>query len=135
MKLTEAHHKPTYQEAKDALTKIRKELVLINQSAAASLDEGLEETLTLHRLGLFDKLGISFKTTNIIESIQARIGQHTDKVDYWKTSDQKHRWMAASLLDIEPRLRKVKGLKYLPLLRAAIKQKLGLNQKQTQKVA
>lgn len=134
-KLTDAHHKPTYQEAKAALSKIRKELTLINQSAAESLDEGLEETLTLHRLGLFDKLGISFKTTNVIESIQARIAQHTDKVDYWKTSDQKHRWIATSLLDIEPRLRKVKGMKSLPLLRMAIKRELGLDQKQTHKAA
>lgn len=134
-KLTVAHHKPTYEEAKAALSKIRKDLTLINKSAAASLDEGLEETLTLHRLGLFDKLGTSFKTTNVIESIQARIAQHTDKVDYWKTSDQKHRWIAASLLDIEPRLRRVKGMKSLPLLRMAIKRVLGLDQKQMQKAA
>ncbi|MDZ4205905.1 MAG: transposase [Patescibacteria group bacterium] len=135
IKLTEAYHKSTYQEAKESLAKIKKELVLINQSASASLEEGLEETLTLHRLGLFDQLGTSFKTTNIIESIHARIGQHTDKVDYWKTSDQKHRWIAASLLDIEPRLRRVKGLKSLPLLRTAIKRELGLDQKQTRRIA
>ena len=134
-KLTDAHHKPTYLEAKAALLKIRRELAVINESAAASLDEGLEETLTLHRLGLFQELGRSFKTTNAIESIQARIGQHTDKVDYWKTSDQKHRWIAASLLDIEPRLNKVSGRKYLPLLRAALKRELGLEEKQMLKVA
>ena len=135
-KLTLAHHKPTYEEAKVALSKIRKELAVINQSAAASLDEGLEETLTLHRLGVFDKLGTSFKTTNVIESINARIGQFTDKVDYWKNSNHKQRWVAASLLDIEPRLRKVKGMRYLPLLRAAIKQDLGLEkQKETLKEA
>jgi transposase-like protein len=134
-KLTDAHHKPTYPEAKAALLKIRKELAVINESAAASLDEGLEETLTLHRLGLFKELGVSFKTTNVIESIQARIGQHTDKVDYWKNSDQKHRWIAASLLDIEPRLRRVKGMRYLPLLRAAIQRELKLDQKALQKAA
>ena len=134
-KLTDAHHKVTYEEAKAALSKIRKELVVINQSAVASLEEGLEETLTLHRLGLFDKLGTSFKTTNVIESINARIGQFTDKVDYWKNSDQKQRWVAASLLDIEPRLRKVKGMKYLPLLRAAIKQDLGLEKQILKEVA
>lgn len=77
-KLSDAHHKPAYPEAKAALQKIRKEIAVINQSAAASLDEGLEETLTLHRLGLFEELGKSFKTTNVIESIQARIGQFTD---------------------------------------------------------
>lgn len=134
-KLTAAHHAPTYTEAKTALLKARKELGLVNQSAVASLEEGLEETLTLHRLGLFDKLGVSFKTTNVIESIQARIGQHTDKVDYWKNSDQKHRWIAASLLDIEPRLRKVKGMRYLGFLRAAIQKDLKLSEKVLQKAA
>ena len=135
-KLTAAYNESSYPKAKEALSKIRKELVMVNQSAVASLDEGLEETLTLHRLGLFDKLGTSFKTTNVIESINARIGQFTDKVDYWKNSNQKQRWVAASLLDIEPRLRKVKGMRYLPLLRAAIKQELGLKeQKQILKEA
>lgn len=134
-KLSDAHHKTTYAEAKSALSKIRRELVMVNQSAAQSLDEGLDETLTLQRLGLFEELGKSFKTTNVIESIQARIGQHTDKVDYWKTSDQKHRWIAASLLDIEPRLNKVSGARYLSLLRAAIKRELKIEGKQMQKAA
>ena len=134
-KLSEAHHKDSYEDAKAALSKIKRELVVINGSAVASLEEGLEETLALHRLGLFDKLGRSFKTTNVIESINARIGQHTDKVDYWKTSDQKHRWIAASLLDIEPRLNKVSGTKHLPLLRAALKRELGLEEKQMLEVA
>ena len=134
-KLSSAHNELDYEKAKQSLSKIRKELLMINQSAAASLEEGLEETLTLHRLGLFDQLGRSFKTTNVIESIQARIGQHTDKVDYWKTSDQKHRWIAASLLDIEPRLNKVSGKKHLPLLRAALKRELKLEEKQMRKAA
>ena len=135
-KLTVAYNEPSYPKAKEALLKIRKELLMINQSAVASLDEGLEETLTLHRLGLFDKLGVSFKTTNVIESINARIGQFTDKVDRWKNSDQKQRWVAASLLDIEPRLRKVKGMRYLPLLKEAIKTDLRIEeQKQPLKEA
>ena len=125
-KLQEAYEKPTYSEAQEALGRIKKELTLINQSAAASLEEGLEETLTLHRLGLFEKLGRSFKTTNVIESIQARLGQYTDKVDYWRNSDQKQRWVAAALLDLEPRLNKVNGMKYLPQLRQAIQRELGI---------
>ena len=119
-RLQEAYEEPTYEKAKEKLLKIRKELQEINRSAVNSLDEGFEETLTLHRLGLFQELGISLKTTNCMESLMALIGQKTDKVDYWKNSDQKHRWLAAALLDIEPRLRKVKGYKYLPKLRAAI---------------
>ena len=119
-KLQEAYEEPTYEKAKEKLLKIRKDLQEINRSAVNSLDEGFEETLTLHRLGLFQELGISFKTTNCMESLMALIAQKTDKVDYWRNSDQKHRWLAAALLDIEPRLRKVKGYKYLPKLRAAI---------------
>ena len=94
--------------------------VSFHRSAVNSLDEGFEETLTLHRLGLFQELGISLKTTNCMESLMAHIAQKTDKVDYWRKSDQKHRWLAAALLDFEPRLRKVKGYKYLPKLRAAL---------------
>jgi putative transposase len=119
-RLQEAYEEPTYEKAKEKLLKIRKELQQINRSAVNSLDEGFEETLTLHRLGLFQELGISFKTTNCMESLMALIAQKTDKVDYWRNSDQKHRWLAAALLDIEPRLRRVKRYRYLPQLRVAI---------------
>jgi putative transposase len=136
-KLQEAYEEPTYERAKEKLLKIRKELQLINRSAVNSLDEGFEETLTLHRLGLFRELGISFKTTNCIESLMALVGQKTDKVDYWKNSDQKHRWLAAALSDIEPRLRKVKGYRYLPQLRIAIQREIARQggKQETPKVA
>jgi putative transposase len=123
-KLQEAYQESTYERAKEKLSKIRKELQLLNQSAVSSLDEGLEETLTLHRLGLFRELGISFKTTNCIESLMALVGQRTDKVDYWRNSDQKQRWLGAALLDIEPRLRKVKGYRHLPRLRVALQREI-----------
>jgi transposase-like protein len=119
-KLSAAYEKPTYAAAKAALRRIRAELAEVNASAAASLDEGLEETLTLHRLGLFRELGRSFKTTNCIENLNALIGQRTDKVDCWRNADQKHRWLATTLLDIEPRLRKVSGYAHLSRLRAAL---------------
>jgi len=119
-KLSTAYEKSTYAAAKAALRRIRSELAEVNASAAASLDEGLEETLTLHRLGLFKELGRSFKTTNCIENLNALIGQRTDKVDCWRNADQKHRWLATTLLDIEPRLRKVSGYEQLPRLRVAL---------------
>lgn len=119
-KLQAAYERPTYAAAKAALGRLRGELRLLNESAVTSLDEGLEETLTLHRLGVFPALGVSLKTTNCLESINALIGQRTDKVDHWRTSDQKRRWLAAALLDIEPRLRRIKGFRALPRLRAAL---------------
>ena len=125
-RLQKAYEKSTYEEARNALNRLKPELKLLNESALASLEEGLEETLTLHRLGLFTQLGISLKTTNCIESVMSMVGQYTDKVDYWKNSSQKHRWIASALLEIEPRLRRIKGYRYLPLLRRALKQNLQL---------
>ncbi len=119
-KLQAAYEKATYAEAKAALLRCRRELGLLNESAVRSLDEGLEETLTLHRLGLFRELGLSLKTTNCLESLNALVEQRTAKVDHWHSSDQKQRWLAAALLDIEPRLRRIKGFRALPLLRRAL---------------
>ncbi len=124
-KLQQAYERPTYAEAKGALLRLRRELRLMNESAAASLDEGFEETLTLHRLGVFPTLGISLKTTNGLESLNALVGPYTDTVDRWRTSDQKQRWVAAALLEIEPRLRRIKGCQHLPQLRAALKAEIG----------
>ena len=119
-KLQNAYQQPTYEKAKAALKKVRAELVTINQSAVASLDEGFEETLTLHRLGVIAELGTSFKTTNCIENLNSLVGQRTDKIDYWRNSEQKHRWLATAVLEIEPRLRKVRGHRHLPSLRTAL---------------
>ena len=123
-RLQKAYQRPTYDEAKRELKKIRQELSNINESAVASLDEGFEETLTLHRLGLFGLLGRSLKTTNIIESINAQAEERCGRVDYWKNSSQKQRWLASALLDIEPRLRRLCGYRHLPALRAAIMKEL-----------
>jgi transposase-like protein len=123
-KLQAAYERPTYAEAKARLGRCRAELRLLNESAVRSLDEGLEETLTLHRLGLFPQLGISLKTTNCLESLNSLVAQRVAKVDRWRTSGQKQRWLAAALLDIEPRLRRLKGFRALPLLRAALEQAL-----------
>ena len=125
--LQAAYERPTYAEARTALSRCRTELRLLNESAVRSLDEGLEETLTLHRLGVFRELGISLKTTNCLESLNSLVEQRVAKVDRWRTSDQKQRWLAAALLDIEPRLRRIKGFRALPLLRAALARELPEN--------
>ena len=123
-RLQKAYQRPTYKEAKCELKKIRRELSDINESAVASLDEGLEETLTLHRLDMFGILGKSLKTTNIIESINAQAEERCGRVDCWKNSNQKQRWLASALLDIEPRFRRLSGYRHLPALRSAIMKEL-----------
>jgi len=123
-RLQQAYERPTYVAARTALLDLRRELRLINRSAAASLEEGLEETLALHRLGVFSVLGRSLKTTNCLESLNAQLGQLTDKVDRWRTSEQKHRWVTSALLEIEPRLRRIKGYRHLAQLRAALRREI-----------
>jgi putative transposase len=119
-RLQRAYDRPTHGEARTELLKLLRELEHRNQSAAASLAEGLEETLTLHRLGVFPLLGMSFKTTNCLESANALIEERCAKVDAWKNSSQRHRWLAAALLDIEPRWRRVRGYQHLPKLEKAV---------------
>jgi transposase-like protein len=128
-RLQRAYNRPEYKEALGALEKLHAELEERNQSAAGSLAEGLAETLTLHRLGVYGVLGRSLKTTNCLESVNALVEERCAKVDHWKNSSQRHRWLGTALVDIEPRLRKVVGYRHLPKLRAALKRELEIDTK------
>ena len=123
-KLQAAYSKEDYKKAKAAIQAIKSELRLINESAVNSLEEGFEETLTIQRIGMHREIMRSFKTTNMIESVMALVGQRTDKVDYWKNSNQKQRWVATSLLSIEQRLNRVKGYRHLIELRNALQREI-----------
>mgnify|MGYP001560214941 CR=1 FL=1 len=116
-RMKEAYAMTTYKEAENELRKIYQELLNVNESAANSLAEGLEETLTLHALGLSPELSKSLNTTNCIESVMSQLGQYTDKVDRWHNGWQVLRWTAAGLMDIEPKLNKIQGAHYLNILR------------------
>jgi putative transposase len=119
-KLQTAYAHPTYATAKRTLSRLERELSLRNASAAASLREGLEETLTLHRLGVFPALGRSLKTTNLLENVMARVEEKTARVDHWRTSDQKLRWCAAALFAVEAQFRRIKNYDKLILLERAL---------------
>jgi transposase-like protein len=130
-RLQRAYNRPEYKEALAALEKLHGELEDRNQSAAGSLAEGLEDTLTLHRLGLYGLLGRSLKTTNCLESVNALVEERCAKVDHWKNSSQRQRWLATALMEIEPRLRKIVGYRHLPKLREALKRELKIEEKRS----
>ena len=109
-RLQRAYNRPDYDEALGALETLHGELDERNQSAADSLAEGLDETLTLHRLGVYGMLGRSLKTTNCLESVNALVEERCAKVDHWQSSSQRHRWLATALLDIETAPTKGEGL-------------------------
>jgi len=116
-RLQDAYNKTTCKEAVTAIKQIHQNLEKINISAANSLLEGLDETLTMHELGLSVELARSLSTTNCIEGFMSQIGAYTDKVDRWQNSSQIQRWTATSALDIEPRLHRIRGYRLLKVLR------------------
>jgi len=128
-RMERAYGMDSYGSAAREMARMHRELAGINPSAAASLREGLLETLTLHRLGMQKKL-YSLLSTNGIESVMSHLGQYTDKVDRWRDGRQIQEWAAAGLLRIEPRLKKLMGYKHLPELRTRIQENLHLGTKQ-----
>ena len=128
-RIQEAYAKTTYREARAELLKLYHELKNVNVSAANSLEEGLEETLTVHRLGLSAELSRSLGTTNCIESLMSQMGAYTDKVDRWHNSDQILRWTGTALTDIEPRLRRFRGYRYLNVLKLKLREMVAAQSK------
>jgi len=121
-KLQRAYEETTYEAAKERLTDLHAELQQINRKAARSLQEGLEDTLTLHRLGLFDELGKSLKTTNCIESLMGEVDSYINDVKRSCYSPQRHQWMALAVLETENGFRRLDGYEDLPRLQAALKE-------------
>lgn len=130
MELKKAFKATSYKEALKALEGLYNRLSITNQSAANSLMEGLDQTLTLHKFGLSPELCKSLNNTNPIESVMSQLAIYTDKVDRWQSSGQILRWTAAGLLQIEPNLRKIRGYRYLHLLRFKLKGEIEKRQKE-----
>ena len=123
-RINKAYGMDTYQDAKIELKTIIRDLRVENISSARSLEEGLEETLTLHRLGLNERFSRSFNTTNCIENLNSMVGRYLKKVKNWQNSEQRYRWMAVALLEAETRMRRVHNYKQLHLLKKAIKEEV-----------
>lgn len=71
----------------------------------------------------------SFFFTNCIESILSQVEQYTQRIDYWCNGSHIQRWVDAGLLEVEPRLRKVRGWRYLIAIRNKIKEGLQIKEK------
>ncbi len=123
-RLQRAYREGTYTQAKQMLMEIREDLRQINLSAVKSLDEGMEETLTLFKLGMSEELGVSLGTTNCIENLNSQLERYIKKVKHWKNSDQIFRWVACGLMEAERRMKKIRNYKSLNLLREKIMQTL-----------
>ena len=81
--------------------------------AAAAIREGLEETLTVQRLGLTGALQRTLRTTNIIENLNGSVERYTRNVKRWRGGQMIQRWVASALVEAEPRFRRVRGYRDL----------------------
>ena len=119
-RLRGAWAKSTPEEALKELRVCVKWLDPISPSAARSLEEGLEETLTVTRLGLHESLVRTFSSTNLIESCFARTKSWTSRVKRWRGARMVLRWGAAALLFAEKGFRRVRGHDHLSQLLQAL---------------
>jgi putative transposase len=115
-KLNAAYATEDYDAAKLALNKLHRELMHLNPSAARSLAEGMEETLTVHKLQVPPLLRQTLASTNVIESAFSVVEKVCANVKRWHPGDQRERWVGSGLLVAEKQFRRVKGHKLIPLL-------------------
>jgi transposase-like protein len=115
-RIRNAYAMTSYAEAKAELGKIFRQLERINPSAARSLEEGLEETLTVHRLGVGTLLRQTLASSNPIESCFSIVEKVARNVKRWRAGSHALRWTATGLLEAEKKFRKVKGYRELEIL-------------------
>jgi putative transposase len=115
-KLNAAYALEDYTAARQALDGIHRELMHLNPSAARSLAEGLEETLTVHRLHVPQQLRMTLASTNVIESAFSIVETVCRNVKRWHGGDQRERWIGSGLLIAQKQFRRVRGHKQIPEL-------------------
>jgi putative transposase len=111
---------PDHIAAIDRLEALAGELARSHPGAAASLREGLAETVTLQRLGVHQQLWRTLSSTNPIESMIGICRASSRNVKRWQNGDMCLRWTAAGMLEAEAQFRKIIGYKHLAALAVAV---------------
>jgi transposase-like protein len=115
-KMQNAYAMAEYAGAKRALEQLHRELMDLNPSAARSLEEGMEDTLTVHKLRVPDQLRRTLCCTNVIESAFSIVETVCRNVKRWRDGDHIERWVGSGLLVAERQFRRVIGHRQIPLL-------------------
>ena len=119
-RLAEAYQQTNFLKARSALENTVRWLHRLAPDAAASLEEGLQETLTVIRLGLPDLLRRTLSSTNVIESALSVTRTVTARVKRWRDGDMRQRWCSAGLMRAEQKFRRARGYRQIPQLLAAL---------------
>ena len=119
-RMRQAYHAGSAVQAEGLLTELARELDKTHPGAAASLREGMAETLTILRLGVPPTLARTLRSTNPIESMIEICREHSKNVKRWRDGTMALRWCAAGMLEADHQFRRVNGRLHLPKLRAAL---------------
>lgn len=124
-KMNDAYYEDDYCTALSKLRSAASWLERINPDAAASLREGMEETLTITKLNVPPELRASLATTNPIESTFSIVRRLTRRVANWRNGNMRHRWCATGLLVAESKFNKIRGYRNIPKLIGALQNLAG----------
>jgi putative transposase len=119
-RMRQAYHAESALKAEGLLTGLAAELDKTHPGAAASLREGMAETLTILRLGVPPTLARTLRSTNPVESLIEICREHSKNVKRWRDGTMALRWCAAGMLEADHQFRRVNGHLHLPKLRAAL---------------
>lgn len=112
-----AYNQKSEQLAYKRLMRLRFQLSVISENATNALTEGLQETLTVNRLGITGYLKQSLRTTNIMESAFSSVRRYMGRVSKFRDEGQMELWMARSILEAERHFRSLRGSRQLRKLR------------------
>jgi putative transposase len=119
-RMRQAYHAESALKAEGLLTELARELDKTHPGAAASLREGMAETLTILRLGVPPTLARTLRSTNPVESMIEICREHSKNVKRWRDGTMALRWCAAGMVEAGHQFRRVNGHLHLPKLRAAL---------------
>jgi transposase-like protein len=139
-RMRQAYHAESALKAEGELAQLARELDKTHPGAAASLREGMAETLTILRLGVPPTLARTLRSTNPVESMIEICREHSKNVKRWRDGTMALRWCAAGMLEAGHQFRRVNGHLHLPKLRAALEAHFtgnvsAVSQNEDQKVA
>jgi putative transposase len=119
-----AYHADSALAAEALLNALARELDKTHPGAAASLREGMDETLTVLRLGVPPTLARTLRSTNAIESMISICRTKSGNVKRWRDGQMALRWCAAGMVEAGKQFRRVNGHLHLPALRAALEREV-----------
>jgi putative transposase len=114
--MNQAYYSSDYETARKILLNLINSLKDKHPGAARSLEEGFEQTLTINRLGLPERLAKTLRSTNVIENMFNSVNNICRNVKRWQSGSMVERWVCTGIIEAEKKFKRINGCTYIPLL-------------------